>query len=105
MTEATDASLLNRAISAAAREAAKAGGVLMQPASGSGVQEVNGKRYVVLRNVGGILAVYRVRTDGILKGMKRWPKELEQAGTEGDAPLPDTLSPYSATPAPASSRR
>ena len=53
----------------------------MQPSKDSGVQEVNGKRYVVLRNVNGIMAVYRVRTDGILKGLKRWPKELEQPTT------------------------
>ena len=58
----------------------------MQPSKDSGVQEINGKRYVVLRNLGGILAVYRVRTDGILKGLKRWPKELDQpAATTGQS--------------------
>lgn len=85
----TDEGLIRRAIAAAAREAARLGGEMIQPSKGSGVQEVNGRKYVVLRNVAGILAVYRVRTDGILKGMKRWPKELEQAAnknqpTEGE---------------------
>jgi hypothetical protein len=26
----------------------------------------------------GVLAVYRVRNDGILKGLKRWPKAIEE---------------------------
>ena len=33
-------------------------------------------RYVVLRNVNGILSVYRVRNDGKLKGLRRWPAAL-----------------------------
>jgi hypothetical protein len=37
-----------------------------------------GKRYVVLRNTKGVLAVYRVRNDGILKGLRRWPAALEE---------------------------
>lgn len=48
-----------------------------QPSNDSGELEHDGKRYVVLRNCRGILAVYRVRNDGMLKGLKRWPKELE----------------------------
>jgi hypothetical protein len=35
-----------------------------------------GRRYVVLSNANGILAAYRVRPDGILKRLKRWPPEL-----------------------------
>lgn len=82
----TDDGLIRRAIAAVARDAARLGGEMIQPSKDSGVQEVNGRKYVVLRNVAGILAVYRVRTDGILKGLKRWPKELDQMlGTEGDA--------------------
>lgn len=34
-------------------------------------------KYVVLENVSGILAVYRVRNDGKLKGLRRWPAQLE----------------------------
>lgn len=50
----------------------------IQPNSGSsGVETVNKLDYVVLRNVNGILAVYRVRNDGKLKGLKKWPKELD----------------------------
>jgi hypothetical protein len=41
-----------------------------------------GREYVVLRGqraLGGpvIVAVYRVRNDGVLKGLRRWPRELE----------------------------
>jgi hypothetical protein len=32
---------------------------------------------VVLRNVCSILAVYRVRNNGMLRAMKRWPAEIE----------------------------
>jgi hypothetical protein len=48
-----------------------------QPANTSGVRAHGGKRYVVLENVRGVLAVYRVRPDGILKGLRRWPREIE----------------------------
>jgi len=44
---------------------------------GSTVEEHGGKFYVVLRNVGGVMAVYRIRNEGILKGLKRWPEEIE----------------------------
>lgn len=46
------------------------------PANTSGVREINGKQYVVLENINGILAVYRITTAGQLKRLKRWPKEL-----------------------------
>lgn len=48
-----------------------------QPSASSGVEVHDGKAYVVLRNVRGVLAVYRVRNDGMLKGMRRWPKSIE----------------------------
>jgi hypothetical protein len=48
------------------------------PSSNSGVVELNGKHYVVLLNVNGVLAVYRVRPQGILKRLKRWPAELAE---------------------------
>jgi hypothetical protein len=49
-----------------------------QPASAtSGVETVDGRTYVVLRNVSGILAVYRFRGTGLLRKLKRWPSELE----------------------------
>lgn len=49
----------------------------LQPSAASGVVSVDGLDYVVLRNVGGVLAVYRVRNDGMLKGLKRWPSSLD----------------------------
>ena len=76
----TDEQLTQRAFAAYFREAARGGAYSPdQPANDSGVKEAGGKRYVVLRNVNGVLAVYRVRNDGVLKGLKRWPKELEEA--------------------------
>lgn len=47
-----------------------------QPSKDSGTEELDGKVYVVLRNVRGVMAVYRVRNDGILRRMKRPPVEL-----------------------------
>ena len=44
----------------------------------SGVEEHGGKKYVVLRG-DGVLAVYRVRNDGMLKGLKRWPRHWSAA--------------------------
>jgi hypothetical protein len=44
----------------------------------SGLEEYAGKEYVVLRNVRGVMAVYRVRNDGMLKMLKRWPASIEQ---------------------------
>jgi hypothetical protein len=35
-----------------------------------------GKLYAVLRNGNGLLAVYRVRPNGMLKRLKRWPKAI-----------------------------
>ena len=67
------ADILRRAMAAFFR----GGGTDQPSATDSGVQEVKGLTYVVLRNSNGILAVYRLRPNGVLKGLKRWPKELE----------------------------
>lgn len=48
-----------------------------QPTNSSSLAEYMGRKYVVLENVNGVLAVYRIRNDGILRRMKRWPKEIE----------------------------
>lgn len=74
---ATNAELTQRAFAAYFRQCAREGAIVQQPANYSDVAEHDGKLYVVLRNVNGVLAVYRVRNDGILKGLKRWPKQLE----------------------------
>ena len=60
--------LLSRAMAAYFRA-----GNIVQPANDSGVTDVGGKTYVALRNISGMLAVYRVRNDGVLKRLKRWP--------------------------------
>jgi hypothetical protein len=39
----------------------------------------DGKAYVVLANSYGVLGVYRVRPQGVLRLMKRWPKAVEAA--------------------------
>ena len=67
--------LLRRAFAAHLRKSSE--GAPMQPSKNSDVRTVAGKTYVVLRNVGGVMQVYRVRNDGRLKGLKRWPSDLE----------------------------
>lgn len=72
----TDDPLIKRAFAAYFRGA----GALESrpiPSNDSYVMEHEGKHYVVLKNVNGILAVYRVRNSGVLKGLKRWPQEIE----------------------------
>ena len=69
----SDAGLLRRAMVAYFRT-----GGTEQPSRASGVQEHNGHRYVVLRAHSATLAVYRIRNDGMLKRVGRWPRELEQ---------------------------
>jgi hypothetical protein len=50
----------------------------LQPAvESSGVRQHDGHKYGVLRNARD-LAVYRVRNDGMLKRMKRWPVAIDE---------------------------
>ena len=50
-------------------------GANQQPSSvDSGFEFHKRKGYVVLRSGGEILAVYRVRNNGALKGLRRYPK-------------------------------
>src|ERR1700741_5024080 len=42
----------------------------------SELRQINNKSYVVLRNAHELLRVYRVRPDGVLRVMRRPPKEL-----------------------------
>jgi hypothetical protein len=53
------------------------GTMIDQPANSSREVDYRGRQYVVLHNVRGILAVYRVRTSGALKRLRRWPAALE----------------------------
>ncbi len=55
------------------------------PATTSYCCEFQGKRYACLENVNGLLAVYRVRNDGKLKRLRRWPAGLPK----GDQPGPN----------------
>ena len=50
-----------------------------QPAANlSGPATVGGLDYIVLRNIGGVLAVFRILPiSRTLKRLKRWPKEVE----------------------------
>ena len=47
-----------------------------QPTGGGVVQNYEGKLYVVLSNVRGTLAVYRVRNEGMLKRLRQPPRGL-----------------------------
>ena len=76
---ASDDELRARAVTAYyrdARDARRAGREPDVPAGGGNVVEHDGKRYVkryvMLANVNGTLAVYRVRRDGVLKRLRRW---------------------------------
>ena len=70
-----DDALRQRAFAAHYRLAAARGGIYTQPGwDESCTEEHNGKRYVVLRNINGVLAVYRIRPNGALKGLKRYPR-------------------------------
>jgi len=53
--------------------------VPMQPSKISRVVEHNGRRYVVLVNVRGVLGVYFVSPDNfLLRRLKRWPAEIDK---------------------------
>lgn len=64
--------LIRRAYAAIYRSRADLPGVMI-----GRVAEARDRRYVVISGGGAILAVYRVRNDGMLKALKRWPRELE----------------------------
>jgi hypothetical protein len=68
--------LLKRAFAAYYRSGE--GEMPIQPSQYSDVETLDGKEYVVLRNVNGVIAVYRVMNSGQLKRLKRYPKPLEQ---------------------------
>ncbi len=55
----------------------RSGGTEQPSTTDSGVETTaDGKQYVALRNVSGILAVYRVKVDGVLKRLKRYPSDI-----------------------------
>ena len=66
--------LTQRAIASYLRKSAS-----QQPSAAlSGPATAGGFDYIVLRNLGGVLAVYRVMTHShALKRLRRWPKVVE----------------------------
>jgi len=73
--------LTRRALVAYLRTDDTAGGVSEQH---SGPVTHQGRTYVVLRpgSGAGVLAVYRYRTTGLLRRLKRWPKAIEAMSPE-----------------------
>ncbi len=76
-----DVALVHRAFAAYFRSARNDSPALVDQPSGSGsyLTSHNNKHYVVLTGgrQRGALAVYRVRTDGVLKRLRRWSKDIE----------------------------
>lgn len=75
----TDNELIRRAADAYHRSERDRGvseAYIATPSDASYLWEHSGRRYVVLENASGVLAVYRVLGSGILQGLKRWPPEL-----------------------------
>jgi len=71
--------LRNRAFAAYFRSARRSNPLAISPempSDTSGVDEINGKLYVILRSASCVLAAYRVRNDSQLKRLIRCPKEL-----------------------------
>jgi hypothetical protein len=82
MSDFDDGDLTPRAIRVHYRRCKANGWVYDQPAkAASGEEEVDGVQYVVLRNVNGILAVYRICKGDKLKRLETWPQELETIWT------------------------
>jgi hypothetical protein len=71
--------VMQRAYTAWHRACKRNGWTFQQPSDRkSMLEEHNGKLYAVLRGGGTVYQVYRVRNDGMLKGLKRWPKEIDK---------------------------
>lgn len=49
-----------------------------QPGQGSEVRDIEGRRYAVLRDADGVLAVYRLTSQGKLRVLRRWPREVKE---------------------------
>ena len=68
--------LLRRAMAAYFKAGSSVGGILQQPSKHSAVEKVNGLTYVAIRNGSDLLAAYRLKNDGALRRLTRWPAEL-----------------------------
>ena len=69
----TEQDLLRRAFAAWFRT-----GGTDQPANTSRVTQHDGLWYAVLENVRGTMAVYRLKNDGVLRKLRRWPEEVAE---------------------------
>lgn len=81
ITQAVANSLTDRALAAYYRTRREPGASVMQPGEVVAIDH-EGLWYIRLSNTNGILAVYRIRMvngDPVLKGLKRWPKALDEA--------------------------
>jgi hypothetical protein len=78
MQPVRNADLERRAFAAYFRTAARDGGIVDQPSSPEVWRDDTGRQYVVLPGGRGPgpCADYRVRNDGMLKRLKRWPSNL-----------------------------
>ena len=72
--------LLDVAMAAYSRSGRQSSKLGVRPsASDSSCVEHNGNSYIVLRDGHCVLAVYRVRSTGALRRLKRWPEALNGA--------------------------
>jgi hypothetical protein len=72
-----DKSYLQRALAAYYSGAGVHGPGVDEPSMAvSGERGLNGKDYVVLANAYKTLAVYRIKPDGFLRRLRRWPAAL-----------------------------
>jgi hypothetical protein len=78
--------LTDRAVRAYATRARREGLTYHQPSNVSGVCEYDGQDFVLLENISGPIAVYRVKGDGHLEFVREehWPAELYLAGQDID---------------------
>jgi hypothetical protein len=73
MQKGSDEALVKKAIKAYLRS-----GSPDQPGKDSGIREVDGERYVVVRNTKGLMAVYLVMGSFSVQRIREWPEALNQ---------------------------
>jgi len=70
--------LKNRAFTAYFKYLKRNGFMFIQPCGDVLKETVKAKDYIILYNGNGILSVFRIRPNGILKMLKRYPKEFDK---------------------------
>ena len=79
MTNVTDNDFVTRALAAYFRS----GGTPPPTSEACNVTAHEDRRYVVLRGASSIVAVYRIRNDGMLKRLTRWPDAIDTGKLDG----------------------